>query len=72
MKKILLISCCLIGAASLFMVSCKKDSFISSSDARLSLSADTLKYDTVFTTTGSITKSFKIFNDNDQKLGSAK
>ena len=68
MKKVLLIACLLIGAGSLFMVSCKKDSFISSSDARISVSADTLKYDTVFTTTGSITKSFKIFNDNDQKL----
>ena len=32
------------------------------------MSADTLSYDTVFTTVGSITKSFKIFNDNNQKL----
>ncbi|MFN8242662.1 MAG: hypothetical protein U0X40_01300 [Ferruginibacter sp.] len=52
----------------LFLLSCKKDSIISSADARLSLSADTLKYDTVFTSTGSVTKSFKIFNNNDQKL----
>jgi hypothetical protein len=48
--------------------SCKKDSFINSADARLTISADTLKYDTVFTSTGSVTKFFKIFNDNDQKL----
>lgn len=48
--------------------SCKKDSFISSADARLGTSADSLKFDTVFTTTGSVTKSFKIFNFNDQKL----
>lgn len=68
MKKILLINFCLLCLGSLFMASCKKDSFISSADARLYLSADTLKYDTVFTTTGSITKSFKIFNGNDQKL----
>jgi hypothetical protein len=46
----------------------KKESFITSPDAQLSLSADTLKFDTVFTTTGSITQVFKIFNDNDQKL----
>lgn len=32
------------------------------------MSADEIKFDTVFTTTGSITQSFKIFNDNDQKL----
>ena len=48
--------------------SCKKDIFITSKDARLSTSADSLKFDTVFTVTGSITKSFKILNNNDQKL----
>lgn len=48
--------------------SCKKESFITSADARVSFSADTLKFDTVFTTTGSVSLSFKIFNDNNQKL----
>ncbi len=55
-------------AFCLFMASCKKDSFITSEFARLTITADTLKYDTVFTTTGSITRSFKIINDNNQKL----
>lgn len=57
-------------AAAFFLIlhSCKKDSFISSSDARVILSADSLKYDTVFTTTGSVTKFFKIFNNNNQNL----
>jgi len=59
---LLLIACCLI------FTSCKKDSFISSPDARLTLSVDSLKFDTVFTSTGSITKVFKVINDNDQKL----
>jgi hypothetical protein len=54
--------------AGLFLVSCKKDSFITGSDAALSISADTLHYDTVFTTTGSITQFFRIYNDNNQKL----
>ena len=49
-------------------ISCKKESFITSSDARLYTSADTLLFDTVFTTVGSVTKSFKIFNNNNQKL----
>ena len=53
---------------SLIFFSCKKDSFIKSPDARLNVSADTLKFDTVFTTTGSVTLAFKIFNLNDQKL----
>lgn len=50
------------------ILSCKKTSFITSSDALLLTSTDTLHFDTVFTTTGSITQSFKIFNINDQKL----
>ena len=50
------------------MASCKKESFITSSDATIYISSDTIKYDTVFVTTGSITKSFKIFNTNNQKL----
>ena len=48
--------------------SCKKESFITSTDALLRTSVDTLHYDTVFTSAGSITQSFKIFNPNDQKL----
>jgi hypothetical protein len=47
---------------------CKKDSFITSKDAVVTLSADTLRFDTVFTSTGSITQLFKINNDNNQKL----
>lgn len=52
---------------SLF-ASCKKDSFITSEFAQVNVTADTLKYDTVFTTAGSITKTFKIINNNNQKL----
>lgn len=48
--------------------SCKKTSFIDSPNAFVTLSADTLHFDTVFTTTGSVTQSFKIFNQNDRKL----
>jgi len=51
-----------------FLESCKKESFITSKDARLGTSVDSLKFDTVFTVTGSITKSFKILNNNDQKI----
>lgn len=53
---------------SVFITSCKKDSFITSPGASINLSTDTLKYDTVFTNTGSITQSFKINNTNSQKL----
>ena len=48
--------------------SCKKESFITSPDAQVRISAEEIKFDTVFTTTGSITQAFKILNENDQKL----
>lgn len=51
-----------------FFYSCEKEKFTNSADARLGLSADSLRFDTVFTTTGSVTKSFKILNLNDRKL----
>jgi hypothetical protein len=57
----------LITAAFLFF-SCKKDKVINSSDARIGLSEDSVYFDTLFTTTGSVTKSVKVSNLNDQKL----
>ena len=68
MKKHVFVYCFLLIAGCLFFTSCKKDSFINSADARLTITTDTLKYDTVFTTTGSVTKSFKIINENNQRL----
>ncbi len=59
-----------ILAISLFLLlnSCRKDAFITSPDARVTISIDTLKYDTVFVTSGSTYRSFIIRNENDQKL----
>lgn len=48
--------------------SCEKESIITSPDARVNISADTLKFDTVFVTTGSIYRTFTIVNDNDGPL----
>ncbi len=55
-----------IMIVALMALACKKDSFITG-NANLSTSADTLHFDTVFTTIGSVTHYFRIFNDNDQK-----
>lgn len=52
----------------LLFFSCKKETFITSPNASVIITADTLKYDTVFVTAGSISQSFKIINDNNQKL----
>ncbi len=53
---------------AILLAACKKESFITSPEAKVNLSADTLKFDTVFTTTGSTSRFFKIRNDNNQKL----
>lgn len=55
-------------ACFVILFSCKKTGFTDSPNALLFTSTDTLHFDTVFTTVGSITQSFKIFNGNDQKL----
>ena len=52
----------------LLLASCSKDSFINSPDARLIVTTDTLKYDTVFVSAGSTYRQFRLINDNDQKL----
>lgn len=62
-----LLSLILLSASVLF-TACRKDAFITSADARISVTADTLKYDTVFSSTGSTYRSFKIINLNDRKL----
>lgn len=52
----------------LLLFACKKESIITDSGARLNTSSDTLYFDTLFTSTGSVTKFFRIYNSNDQKL----
>jgi hypothetical protein len=54
--------------SSYLIASCKKVGFIESADARISFSVDSLHFDTVFTTTGSITQFVKVYNENTQKL----
>lgn len=57
---------CFILAIS--FLSCRKEHFITSANATIELSRDTLFFDTVFVTKGSVVKLFKIYNTNDQKL----
>ncbi len=53
---------------ALLCVTCRKASFTDDPAAQPRLGIDTLQFDTVFVTAGSITRSFKIFNDNDQGI----
>src|SRR5687767_13428482 len=66
MKRFLSILCILLTIA--ILTGCKKDSFITGSAATLTTSEDSLHFDTLFTTTGSVTHFFKVYNTNDQKL----
>ena len=52
----------------LFLLSCRKETFTTDSGARLWTGIDTVHFDTVFTTTGSVTKGFKIFNRNEEGI----
>lgn len=52
----------------ILFAACKKDSFITGSNAALNVSNDSLYFDTLFTSAGSVTQLFKIYNGNDQKL----
>ncbi len=65
MKKPLLL---LLLPFALAFTHCRKNSFITSSNATVAFSADTLLFDTVFVSTGSITEQVKIINGNDRKL----
>ena len=57
-----------IAFVAVLLGACKKETFITGADASLGLSADSLHFDTLFTSTGSTTRFIKIFNENDQKL----
>lgn len=58
----------LVIAVCFLFSGCQKDTFITSNIASISTSADSLSFDTVFTSIGSTTQSFKIINTNSQKL----
>ncbi|MBN1599011.1 MAG: hypothetical protein JW894_12020 [Bacteroidales bacterium] len=50
------------------LVSCRKDEFITESGATLKFSTDTVYFDTILSTLGSVTKRFKVYNTHDQSI----
>jgi len=58
----------LLLAGACVLTACKKESFITSPDASVRTSEDKITFDTVFTSVGSVTQFFRIYNDNKQKL----
>ena len=59
----------LLMSLSLFMASCDDDeAYTTSPSALLAFSADTIRFDTVFTTIGSATQLFKVYNRGDEPM----
>lgn len=58
----------LLFFAIIALSACKKDVVLTDSSAKLSFSTDSVLFDTVFTTVGSTTKLFKIYNPNNQLI----
>ena len=48
--------------------SCKKDKFITDPSAKIAFSTSQILFDTVFTTVGSVTKNFIVYNRNSQAI----
>jgi hypothetical protein len=46
----------------LLIVACEKNGYYNNSDARLQFSKDTVSFDTLFTTLGSVTMNFRVYN----------
>lgn len=55
-------------AAALVLTQCRKDNFITDSGAALNFSTDTVLFDTVFTTIGSVTELVKIYNPHNDAI----
>ena len=58
----------LLALVLVVFFACKKDAFTGSASALLQTSVDTLHFDTVFTSAGSITQYIKINNENDKGI----
>lgn len=51
-----------------FFLSCFDEQDVDASDVNISFSIDTLRFDTVFTTAGSVTRQFKIYNHSAENI----
>jgi hypothetical protein len=53
---------------SIYFISCFDENNVDATDANISFSIDTLRFDTVFTTLGSVTRQFKIYNNHSESI----
>lgn len=52
----------------LLIAACRKERVTTNAEATLAVSADTIRFDTVFTTAGSVTQTLRIFNNNNGNI----
>lgn len=58
----------ILVATALMLQACRKERFTTSPEDTISFSADTLRFDTVFTELGSATRYFKIYNPHSKSI----
>lgn len=58
----------MLSLLSAWIFSCTKQDFLTDKNATLVFTADTLRFDTVFSSVGSVTRYFTLINSNRQKL----
>ncbi len=68
MKIVLVRVAFLLCLSIVFLSACKKDDFDNSSAIKLEFSQDTILFDTVFTTVGSSTEVFTVYNNADKAI----
>lgn len=68
MKKILLNILLVFSLIGVILTSCRDDNYLATDDAYLVFSVDTLMFDTIFTSIGSTTKSFRVINPHNRPL----
>lgn len=67
-KRTLGILIIVVLSSAIFFTACKKEDLPNPDGGTLSFSTDTVQFDTIFTTIGSTTKAFKVYNPTSQKV----
>jgi hypothetical protein len=58
----------IVFTAGLLFFSCEKENYVTTGGAKLAFSLDTLMFDTIFTSIGSTTQSFRVINPHNQSV----
>lgn len=59
---------CICFAVGFLLESCRKEEFTTDPNDKLSFSNDSVYFDTVFVTLGSVTKRFRVYNPHEEKI----